>query len=332
MNDQTIKSISKELGYSTATISRVINNKKGVSDQTRRMIIDAMNQLGYQPNRIAQSLVKKRSKTIGVIVPDFANDFLGSIVNTIEDALEAQGYSMLLFSTNWNIESEKKKIQLALQSQVDGIILKPISTKTNHFKHLPVPTVLVSQTYSSDSNWVDIDNKKAGILATEHLIKCGYKKIAFIGENPHNIIYTDRYEGYCEALKKYGMEPMEAFYCKNSIDAGYKLIDDLSKDPTPPDALFSCDDTYAIGAMVWANDNNISVPDDFGIVGFNNSTISRLPQIDLTTISQPKEQIGHYAVQMLIYMIKSKESQAPQKIILSPELVIRSTTRITPEK
>lgn len=328
MKDLNISSIAKELGYSTATISRVVNNKKGVGEKTREQILDAIGKMGYRPNRIAQSLAQKRSKIIGVIVPDFANDFLGSIVNTIEQTLESLGYRILLFSTNWNIDSEKEKIQLAIESQVDGIILKPTSTKAKHFNNLPVPVVLVSQTYNNSISWVDIDNKEAGLIGTEHLIVCGYKKIAFIGETPSNLIYTKRYEGYKKALEQHGLEPLKPFYCKNSIDAGYDLINSLHESNNLPDAVFCSDDNNAIGLMAWALDHKISIPDDLGIVGFNNSTMSKLPQINLTTISQPKEQIGRYAVQSLIDIINYLPKKAmPQRIVLSPNLIKRATTR-----
>lgn len=328
MSNQTIKNVAKQLGYSTATISRVINNQKGVSKQTRQLVLNAMDEIGYHPNRIAQSLVKKKSKLVGVIVPDFANDFLGFIVNTIEESLEANGYHMLLFSTNWNTKVEKEKIQLALQNQVDGIILKPTSTKANHFCNLPVPTVLVSQTYGKNTSWVDIDNVKSGYIATEHLVKCGYKRIAFVGDTPHNVIYTDRYQGYCDALKENGLEPMEAFFCSNSIDSGFEFVNRLYRNSSLPDAVFCCDDTYAIGIMSWAKKHGLSIPNDFGVIGFNDSVISKLPQINLTTIAQPKEQIGRYAVQILMYAIEAEAVRSPQKIMLSPELVIRATTLI----
>ncbi len=329
MEIKTLKEVSQELGYSMGTVSRAINNKKGVSETTRKEILAALDNIGYRPNRLAQGLVKKQSHFIGVIVPDFSNDFLGYIVHTIEEELEAMDYHMLLFSTDWNSEIEKQKIQLALSNQVDGIIIKPVSTKSINFDNLPVPVVLASQTYTDKYSWIDIDNVHGGNLATEHLLKCGYKKICFVGLPSSDLIYKDRLKGYTNALEAYNIPVSEdyIFYCDPNIQAGYELMNELLKLPEMPDAAFCCDDAIALGLMSCASDHGISIPDDFGLVGFNDTDISKLPQINLTTIYQPKSNIGRFSVQMLLNMIDSKEPLLPQKMILSPSLQIRSTTR-----
>ena len=144
---KTLKEISAELGYSFGTVSRAINNKKGVSEKTRKKILEELNKLGYQPNRIAQSLAKQHSHLIGVILPDISNGFFSTITLYLEEALESAGYHMLLFNTGWDTEVEKNKILLAQANQVDGIILKPISTNPKFKQAITAPTVLISQEY-----------------------------------------------------------------------------------------------------------------------------------------------------------------------------------------
>lgn len=324
---RTLETISKELGYSLGTVSRAINNKKGVSEKTRKKILDALDEMGYQPNRLAQSLVKQHSKLIGVIVPTFANDFLGSIATIIEQTLEARGYHMILFSTNWNVEEERQKIQLALANQVDGIIIKPVSSREKHLEKVPVPLVFVSQTHKNNSNWVDIDNKKISYEATEHLIKCDYKRIAFIESVSSDITYTSRYEGYLEAIKKHGLSYSKSYKCGNSIEHGYELMKKILAEDEIPDSVFCCDDYFGAGILACVDEHGISVPNDFGIVGFNNSIISQLSRMNMTTISQPKTQLAQYAVQMIINLIEAEEPLEAQRIVLSASLIERNTTR-----
>ncbi len=326
MQINSLKEAAKEIGYSAGTVSRAINHRKGVSEKTRKEILDALEKIGYQPNRIAQSLVRRKSNLIAVIVPDFANDFLGSIVKIIEEALEKLGYHMLLFSTDWNLKSEKEKIQLALSNQVDGIIIKPATHDVKHIEKLDVPVVLVSQTYHGNISSVDIDNKKVAYDATKYLLELGYKRIAFVSSISSNIIYRLRHEGYVEALRDSDIQYDYFFESKNKLEYSYDLMRDVVAHPDKIDAAFCCDDYFAVGMMAYAKDHNIRVPEEMGIIGFNNTIISKLSQIDMTTISQPIEQIGQYAVRMMIDLIDSDEASI-QKITLSSTLIPRSTTK-----
>ena len=326
MSINSLKEAAKAIGYSPGTVSRAINHRKGVSEKTRQEILDALDNIGYHPNRIAQSLVRKKSNLIAVIVPEFANDFLGSIVMIMEESMEKQGYHMLLFSTNWDIKSEKEKIRLAMSNQVDGIIIKPSTHDVRHIEKLDLPVVMVSQTHTGNMSCVDIDNQKAAYDATQYLIDLGYKNIAFISSVSSNIIYKLRYEGYKKALCDSGIDTTHYFECENGLQYGYPLMEKIMSGSDKIDAVFSCDDYFVVGMLTYAKEHGISVPDELGLIGFNNTIISQLSQIDMTTVSQPKEQIGQYAVRMMIDIIESGERSA-QKITLSSTLIPRSTTR-----
>lgn len=332
---KTLKEISNELGYSFGTVSRAINNKKGVSEKTRLKILSALNDMNYQPNRIAQSLAKQRSNLIGVILPDISNGFFSTLMRYLEEALESVNYHMLLFNTDWDTESEQSKISLAQANQVDGIILKPIYSNNKFKKYLKVPTVLISQEYDDSLSWVDIDNFQAGYLAAKHLINCGYKRIAFISCFPEsNMAYIKRRDGYIHALNESGLIISDDFitFCMPGIESGYEKAKELFSLPVPPDAAFFCDDFNAFGCLAYAKDHSIQIPSEFGITGCNDTVFSSLPQLYLTSISQSLEQMALSAVTMITNMIDCQNQWHNQKIILSPSIICRSSTKDIADK
>lgn len=329
MNGKTIEDIAEIVGCSVGTVSRAINNRKGVSEKTRQNIFRVMEEVGYQPNAVAQSLTKQRTNTIGVLIPDFSHAFLGGAAQAIEAELSARGYNTLLFNTGWDPEVERKKLMAAQARRVDGIILKPSLNSVDFMKDVHTPTVLVSHTYEGNISFVDIENEGAGHMAAEYLIKCGYKKIAFMGGATNTSMIELRYNGYKRALEKYGLEVRPEFVRKadDAIKDGYKHMEALLALDEKPDAVFCIGDLAALGACKSAYEHGIEVPSQLGIIGFNNDEFAELPQIALTTVSQPRDKIGKTAARMIIDMIEQGDDWYPQKVLFSPEIIARSTTR-----
>lgn len=340
MKELTIKDVAEQLGYSVGTISRALNGKKGVSEQTRRKILAEMESMGYESNKLLSPNQSHENtvslavspKIIAAIIPDISNSFFGQIIRSFENALEQLGYHTLLMDSSWSAEREAELLQIAQASNVAGILLKPVSSNVSLMKPIHLPCVMINQEYSDDFTWVDIDNFYAGYLGTEHLILGGCKSIAFINGSPDNVILRKRIAGYKAALCDYNLP-----YYKNmvinsphSIDDGYKAAEILFRDNPSIDAFFCCDDLHAIGAMAYLRDRGLSIPEDVAVIGFNDSEFSRLPQIELTSISQPTEQIGILSAQMLVNIISSQENGLqwfPQRSLLTPNLEIRKTTR-----
>lgn len=329
MNGKTIEDVAKIVGCSVGTVSRAINNRKGVSEKTRQRILRTMEEIGYQPNAIAQSLVQQQTHLIAIIIPDVSHKFFSEIVQAAEVELASKHYNLLLFSSNWDSEIEREKILLAQSLRVDGIILNPSTDIDTFTKSIHTPTILVNHTSSGDISYVDIDNEASSYIAIKYLIKCGYKRIAFMGGFPVSHMVMLRQEGYQRALQEHGLPFDEDLIChsKYTVEAGYDAMDKLFQLPNPPDAVYChCDDS-ALGAYKCAVDHNLSVPQDFGVVGFDNDEIAGLPQVELTTVDQLRYQIGKLAAQMIVNMVENKDNWNPQKIILTPKLIIRKTTR-----
>lgn len=340
MKELTIKDVADKLGYSVGTISRALNGKKGVSEQTRKKIFAEMEAMGYESDKLLPPVTEEEQnesliaepKIIAAIIPDISNSFFGQIIRSFENALEQLGFHTLLMDSNWSTDREAELLRIAQSSNVSGILFKPVSSNVSLLKPINIPCVMINQEYSDDFSWVDIDNFYAGYIGTEHLILGGGKKIAFIKGSPDNIVLRKRIAGYKAALSDYGLSYDKELVISSthSIETGYSAAEQLLNQCPDIDSIFCCDDLHAIGAMACVQKHGLSIPNDISIVGFNDSEMAKLPQVELTSISQPTEQIGILSAQMLANIIdgeKKKMKWFPQKSLLTPKLIVRKTTR-----
>lgn len=325
----TIQDIADIVGCSASSVSRTINKQKGVGEATRKRILEAMRRHGYSPNAIARSLAVQKTRSIALILPDISNPFFGGVALSVDSEVYRRGYNTLLCNTSWDVEMQRKKIQFVREQRIAGIIIKPASDDLRFIKAIDVPVVLISHTDKGEFSFVDIENETAGQVATRHLAACGYERIAFLGGYRDTNLVQMRLRGYQSALAEAGLSIEEQYqrFGQYTIQSGYQMMGGLLDLDAPPDAIFCCDDTIALGAYHRTMEKGLRIPDQIGIVGFNNGESSSLPQINLTTIDQPKKHMGKLATDMLISMIEDPENAVPQKTLLYPELLVRGTTR-----
>lgn len=325
----TIKDIAKKLDISYTTVSRALNRSPKVNSVTMEKIIQEAKKMGYQPNAIARGLVKKYTKTIGLIIPDITKSYFSEIARSIEAVASKQGYNVLLCNTNWDKIQEITYLQMLQEKRVDGIIMKSVvDTDENLFNNIRTPLVLFnSRAYNDNYNYIETDNVRGGFLAVKHLIECEYKRIGFIGGKCNSYSNNQRLEGYKRALKKYNYPVDEGIIVNGDFNtkSGYDIMDRLLKLKNPPDAIFAGNDVIALGALYCAQEFGLNIPMDFGIVGFDNVSFAKIPQVQLSTIEQPKYYMGKRALEMLIEEIKGKKRA--KKIVVEPKLIIRATTR-----
>ncbi len=333
----TIKDIARLSGKSYATVSRALNEKYGVNEKTREIIRQAAKELGYQPNIVARNLVKNRTNTIGLIIPDVTNPFFADIVYSVEEYATKYKYSLVITNTNWRQEVEKERLDLLVQSRVDGIIIKTASDenislyKRNY--NLPI-VVLTSQPDCEKSEqegnftYIDYDDETGGFIATEHLIEMGYKKIAYIGGKTHAYSNIGRLKGFKKALKKYDINYYPEYILEGSFyfESGRENADKLFKLKNPPDAVVCANDIVALGVTQSAIEAGLDIPNDLGVVGYDDITFSSLHQIQLTTVAQPRFHMGTLAAQTLLEKIESNSDEIPNQIILEPYLIKRNST------
>ncbi|MGO9409575.1 MAG: LacI family DNA-binding transcriptional regulator [Spirochaetia bacterium] len=350
----TIKDIARQARVSYATVSRAFSNK-GVNPKTRARILEIAKRLNYTPNGIARGLVTKRTNTIGLILPDITNPFYPEVARGVEDGAKEHGYSVFLCNTNWERERENQYIRLLMERRVDGLIISPGSNVVD-----PVQERLTSATRvvyacevprKTDRSYVAIDNVRGGFLATKHLIEAGYGKIGFIGGIIEAGSTDERLEGYKLAFERYGLPVDERFIRLEHFDqnSGARVIKEMIDSGDFPRAVFAENDLLALGVIQGVRSAGLSVPEDVAVIGFDDIPIASFQEVQLTTVLQPKYEIGKTAVKILLEEIDlSQDSLGDEpstrviadgdhrggatRIIIEPSLIVRKTSIMSGKK
>ncbi len=328
MGEVTIKDIAEYTGVSYATVSRTLNNLSGVNQATREKILAAASEMGYRPNIHARSLKTNKTYTIALIVPDISNPFFADIALSVNDYAFERGYTTVLCSTNWNLEIEAKQIEQLENQRVDGIIYKPAGKNSLDLSNMPIPSVLISCMPGENSTYIEVDNYRGGQIAADHLLECGYRHFAFIGGNRQSQSNQIRIDGFYDRLKELHQDIRDEriLYGDFTVDSGYRMAGRLMSDSDKPDAIFCGNDVIALGVQQYLLEHNYLIPEEVGLVGFDDIMIAGLPQIQLTTIAQPRLLMGKTAAEILLRRIDGEEIEN-KHIILKPELVTRRSTR-----
>lgn len=330
--EPTIKDIARETGFSYATVSRALNNKYGVKKSTREKILAAAKARGYTANDIARGLVKKQTHSIGLIIPDISNPFFPQVASGVEDGAKEKGYSVFLCNTNYETEREKLYIKRLAEKRVDGIILASgfqAPVPSEHLSVGSIPVVSICGRFENvHKSFVAIDNERGGFLATKHLVERGYTTIGFIGSQGLEFPESQRYKGYRQALDRFGLEfdPRWVYEGDLKRETGYEVIKRILSAGDHPRALFVENDLMALGVIQGAKELGCRIPEDIAVVGFDDITFASFPEIGLTTVRQPKYEMGKLAVGILLDQIFKGSSSESKKCILEPELVVRTSS------
>ena len=331
----TIKDIAKRLNLSASTVSRALRDLPDVKPETMKAVKELAQELNYQPNPIAQGLVKKRSYNIGVIIPDFMIHFYAEALSGIYRVANDAGYNVMVCQTNEAYNNELKSLKTLVSSRVDGLIIA-ISKETNNFDHLnsldltKTPLVVFNRVSNEiNASKVVFDDLKSGFKATRHLIDCGCKNIAHIS-GPSNLqLSEDRKEGFRQALKKYGLKYDDELVvsCDFSLEDGKEAMEKIIQTGKKIDGVFTVCDAAAYGAMAVLKSAGYKIPEDISVIGFTNEPFAKLIEPSLSTISQPSYEIGETATHLLLKHIENKDEFAPETRIIETELIERNSSR-----
>lgn len=327
----TIKEIAKIADMSVMTVSRALNNSPKVKEKTREKVLKIAKQLGYRPNRIARSLVSKKSNLISLMVADIKNQYFAELARVIEDSARKNGYNVIFCSTDYDPKILESSVRLMLEFGVDGFILAAVRLKEPIVEELAAqrfPVVLVDRELASQKvTSVVADNHEGAYIAVEHLIKCGYRRIGIITGTPNTSTGIGRFEGYTKALQDHGIEFDEAYVFKGPFkkDYGYQATMQMMSLKKPPQAIFAASDNIALGVMNAAEKMRLRIPEDLALVGFNDTEFSSNSRIELTTVDQKHNEMGSLSVHMLIELIDRNESGYVNKIVLKPQLIVRKS-------
>ncbi len=322
----TIKDIARKAGVSTATVSRVINGDTKVSEKTRELVDSCLRETGYRVNPIARSLRSKRTHTIGILAPEFQNDFFMAVAEGIEEVLRTKGYTTFIVNSHEDPVEEDARVQLLIEKQVDGAIIIPAAHTGPYFTTLRdrgIPYVLVDRLIEGmDEDAVLTDNRKGAFSAVEACILAGARKVAFIGGDPALTPAKERFEGYCEAMSTHGLELDDRLIHQGDmhIRSGYDATRAILEQDPSIRFLFIINLFMRIGAEQYLAEH----PEhgDLQIAAFDFSPISSLFDHAFATVRQPLEQIGTTAANLLLKRIEHADLPFPQVCRLTGELVM----------
>lgn len=326
-----IYDVAKEAGVSISTVSRVIQGAPNVLPETRARIEAAIRDLNYHPNRLAQQFRTQQTKMVLVIVPEIGNPFFADILIGIEDIAAKEGYSVLLVDSHGNRDTESRCYEMLTQKLVDGIITFSVGIPKEALKQLAAQyPVVVGIRYFAEKNIanVTIDNTKASKNITSYMLSLGHKRVCCLGGPADVPVYQDRVNGYKEALKERGI-PVESgliVHCSPDVQGGYDAISSLLHNADQKfTAIVANGDIMAIGAIRALTDRGLKVPDDVAISGFDDIAFAALVTPSLTTVRQPKHQIGVRTMEKLMDLIAGKTLSA-NRDVLNYEIVIRESS------
>jgi len=331
-----IKTVAKKAGVSTATVSRVIREYPGVREGTRKKVLKAINELKYEINAVARNLRQKKTNTIGVIVGNVLSQFYSIIAKSVEDTANKFGYNVILCNGDDNPEKELKYLKVLKSNRVDGIILTPTGKNAEYVNWLiesGTKVVLLDRLINGvDCDAVLVDNEIGAYNAVKHLTNQGYRKIAIINGYTDRTTGRGRLNGYLKALREAGIPKDNNLIKIGNFKkrSGINLARELLESSNRPEAIFISNLDMTLGALITIKEIGIKIPDDIGIVGFDDSDWSLILNPPLTVVSQPVYSLGSTAAEMLIGKIENKETLMDNKPIimtLNTNLIIRNSTK-----
>lgn len=326
----TIYQVSELAGVSLATVSRVMNNNARVSDVTRKKVLAAMEQLGYRPNSIAQSLASNRSNSVGILVSELHGPFYGEMLSGIENECRAAGKHVIIAAGHSEEASEKDGIEFLISRSCDALILHVEAVSDDYLIKLAsgtMPIVLINRFIPRlANNCISLNNELGGYLATRQLLQQGHRQLAYMAGPMWKSDAKDRYQGHLRAMAEHGLSFNPALLAEGDFQdsSGSACMQQLLEKNIPFTALVCANDEMAAGAMEVARTHGLNVPQDLSIVGFDNLILARYIYPKLTTIDYPIGEMGRMAARWVLKNIY--QQQALQlKNVFEPLLVCRDS-------
>ncbi|HEY5586084.1 MAG TPA: LacI family DNA-binding transcriptional regulator [Ruminiclostridium sp.] len=326
----TICDIASKAGVSISTVSRVINDSGLIGKKTTLKVQKIIEEMCYIPNEMARGLLRKASKTVGLIVPDLSNPFFVEFIKSVEEVVSRNGYILSLCNSNLNHDKEKQYIQQLAEKRADGIIFISTFVKNPEIilRLRDQIAIVAVQTEIEGIDCIETTDYLGIIEGVQHLIDLGHKKIGFIYWGPEVKATQNRYKAFEHALIKNGIEVKEEYIIAGGFtgESGYFMTKKLLELPDPPTAIQAGNDSFAFGAYLAIMESGLKIPDDISIVGFDNIMMANISNPPLTTVSQPIYTMGQEAAELLIQNISQGPKEVNKKIVLPTKLIVRGST------
>lgn len=328
-----MKDVARLAGVSTSTVSHVINKDRFVSEAITDKVAAAIKTLNYAPSALARSLKLNQTRTIGMLITASTNPFYSELVRGVERSCFERGYSLVLCNTEGDEQRMNQNLETLMQKRVDGLLL--LCTETHQpsqeimQRYPSVPTVMMDWApFDGDSDLIQDNSLLGGDLATQHLIDQGYTRIGCLTGPLDKTPARLRLEGYRKAMYRAGLAIPDGYEITGNFEfgGGFAAMQQLLAHPVPPEAVFAGNDAMAVGAYQALYQAGKRIPEDMGIVGYDDIELARYMTPPLTTVHQPKDELGELAIDVLIHRMAQPDQQQ-QRVQLTPELVVRGSTR-----
>jgi len=333
-----LKDIAAELGVSVVTVSRALRDRPDIAEDTKAKILERVKRLNYRPNLTARSLVTGRSSLIGLVVPDLIHPFFAEIAKGLSAKLREKNYFLIVSSSDSDPQLEQDEIEHMLAHHLDCFVVASCQKSPESLKKFGdagVPLVLIDRSFPRfKCNFVGVDDCKVGVLATEHLLAQGCKRIAHI-RGPATNVGNDRAEGYRATLEKRGLSVPASYVvaCGEASDSdgetrGRRAMEEILALKPRPDGIFCFNDTVAVGAMDRAFEAGLRIPKDMAIVGCGNFHYSSKLQVPLTSVDQRSREIGERTAKMIMSLLEKPAPTRTRTVILEPEMIARESSKL----
>lgn len=328
----TLKQVAKLAGVSINTVSRALNNKPDISEETKRLVLKAASDLNYVPNLLAQGLRGKFARSIGVVVADIANPFFAEVIQGIEEVAFERGFAITVGNSDENPDKETVLVRTFANQHVAGILLTPCQKNDESIRLLlgmKIPFVLIARRFELlSTNAVLNDDYSGAYQAVHHLLNAGRRRILFLNGPGPMWSATQRLQGYRSVIEAHGLSVADDLIrtCEPTMHGAFEAMTRIITEGIPMDAVFTFNDYMALGVMKALRNAGIRIPQDVAVMGYDGIDIGEMFEPTLSTVSIAKRRLGQEATGILLDMIESGDTGTPKQLILPPTLLIRGST------
>ncbi len=330
----TIKDIARELKLSPSTVSRALRNMPEISKETREEVQAYAVKYKYQKNDLAMSLRMKKTRTIGVVIPEIIHYFFSAVLAGIEDVADKENFNVIVTQSKEEVLKEKKSVQTLLSSMVCGVLASMSKTTTDygHFQELVdrnIPIVFFDRICPGIlTDKVVVDDYSGAFSAVSHLIETGCRRIVFFGAEPRLVLANNRRMGYEDALRKNGLKvDKDLMFICDTLEKAEEITPSILAWEEKPDAFFAVNDETAVGILNTVKSSGFKVPEEISICGFTNANITSFTDPKLTTVDQHGFEVGATAMRLLIDRIMQNGEENVVSKIVKTNLIERGTTK-----
>ena len=331
-----MKDIALKLGVSVVTVSKALRGLPGIGPETTARVQNLAKEMNYSPNLVGRALALGHTYSIGLVIPDLVHPFFAQIAKSLTAALHEGGYSLVIACSAEDAAIEKRAVEQFVAKNVDALVIASAQASGELFRWIEeqkVPYLLIDRKFADmDAHFVGVDDRRVGILATEHLVEMGCLRIAHLGGRRLSSALGRR-KGYEQTLFRHGLQVSDSYVLvkdrtdKPSEVVGYENARQLLRLDPMPDGIFCYNDPTATGALMACLEAGLRVPEDIAIVGCGNSNYDEFLRVPLSSVDQKSEGLGRRAGEITLRLVTSRRARRPESVFLEPELIVRASSQ-----